>query len=114
MSKFVSTAFVSASTGLLMLLGLLSPSAMAEKNVTTSESTHIEQTTTQSTEKKVSLNSATAEELAETLSGIGLKKAQAIVEYRQQYGEFTHIEQLQEVPGIGAATLERNLPKLAL
>lgn len=63
---------------------------------------------------KVSLNSANAEELASALSGIGLKKAQDIVNYREQYGAFTHVEQLQEVSGIGAAIFERNLNKIKL
>jgi len=109
--------FVSVTTGALMLLSLFSFSAMAQKEVIASEqhsSTQIEQVNSQSMEKKISINSATAEELSAELNGIGLKKAQAIVEYRQQYGQFTHIEQLQEVPGIGTAIFERNLAKLAL
>lgn len=61
---------------------------------------------------KVSINSASAEELASALNGIGLKKAQGIVNYREQYGAFTHVEQLQEVPGVGASIFERNLNKL--
>lgn len=65
-------------------------------------------------QEKVSLNRASAEEFAAALSGIGLKKAQRIVTYREQYGPFTHIEQLQEVPGIGLATLEKNLARLML
>lgn len=116
MSKLISTTCLSATTGFFMLLSLFSSATMAETVTVTEQTqpTQIEQTLNQSIEKKVSLNSATAEELAAGLNGIGLKKAQAIVEYRQQYGEFTHVEQLQEVPGIGAALLERNLPKLAL
>ncbi|KAA9000063.1 competence protein ComEA [Affinibrenneria salicis] len=63
---------------------------------------------------EVSINSATAEQLAAALNGVGLKKAQSIVSYREQYGPFTQIEQLQEVPGIGAALLQRNLARLKL
>ncbi|MBK5073998.1 helix-hairpin-helix domain-containing protein [Budviciaceae bacterium CWB-B4] len=63
---------------------------------------------------QVSINQATAEQLAEVMLGIGLKKAQSIVSYREQYGPFASIEQLQEVPGIGAATIERNLTRLKL
>lgn len=62
----------------------------------------------------ISINSASAEELAAGLKGIGLKKAQQIVEYREQYGLFTDIEQLQEVSGIGAALFERNRASLML
>lgn len=63
---------------------------------------------------QVSINQATAEQLAEVMLGIGLKKAQSIVNYREQHGSFASIEQLQEVPGIGAATIERNLTRLKL
>jgi competence protein ComEA len=64
--------------------------------------------------ESVSINHATAEELSAVMNGVGLKKAQAIISYREQYGPFTQIEQLKEVPGIGNALVERNLTKLKL
>ena len=67
-----------------------------------------------SDEEKVSINSASAEELADILNGVGLKKAQAIVTYREQNGPFTQVDQLQEVPGIGASLIERNQARLRL
>lgn len=57
---------------------------------------------------KVNINTADANLLAETLKGIGLKKATAIVEYRTTYGPFHDIKELAEVSGIGPATLEKN------
>ncbi|WP_158783295.1 helix-hairpin-helix domain-containing protein [Pantoea sp. BAV 3049] len=63
---------------------------------------------------QVSINQATAEELAAALNGVGLKKAQAIVSYREEYGDFTQVEQLKEVPGMGNALVERNLSRLKL
>lgn len=72
------------------------------------ESTSIESAAT------VSINSATAEELASAMNGVGLKKAQSIVSYRDQYGPFTAVEQLKEVPGIGGALVERNVTRLKL
>ena len=68
----------------------------------------------QTTETAVSINSATAQELASVMNGIGIKKAEAIVSYRQQFGPFTELEQLKEVPGIGSALVERNLSRLKL
>lgn len=62
----------------------------------------------------VSINTATAEQLAQAMRGIGLKKAQAIVSYREQYGLFSHLEQLKEVPGIGISLVERNADRLKL
>ncbi|MEE4408098.1 MULTISPECIES: ComEA family DNA-binding protein [unclassified Serratia (in: enterobacteria)] len=65
-------------------------------------------------EASVSINQADAEQLASVLKGVGLKKAESIVRYREQNGPFTQIEQLQEVPGIGAALFERNRARLKM
>ncbi len=56
----------------------------------------------------VDINSASAEKISEELKGVGLSKAEAIVEYREQHGRFESIEELQEVKGIGARTVEIN------
>jgi competence protein ComEA len=53
----------------------------------------------------VNVNTAAAEEL-ETLPGIGEVLAGAIIEFREQHGPFTSVEELEEVSGIGPATLE--------
>ena len=62
---------------------------------------------------QVRLNSASLEQLQQ-LSGVGMKKAQAIVEYRKQNGKFQSIEELQQVKGIGPALFAKNKHKLAL
>lgn len=74
------------------------------------------QTTTQVSipSNKVNINTANATELQYKLVGIGEKKAQAIVDYRIKHGNFTSIEQLAEVSGIGQAILEKNRNNLAL
>ncbi|OEK70361.1 transporter [Staphylococcus equorum] len=56
--------------------------------------------------EKININSATEEELL-TVPGIGPSKAKSIIEYREQNGAFESIEQLTEVKGIGAKTLEK-------
>lgn len=57
---------------------------------------------------KVNINTATAEQLAAGLNGVGPAKAQAIVAWREQNGSFKAAAQLTEVKGIGAALVEQN------
>lgn len=54
----------------------------------------------------VNINNATETELV-ALPGIGPSKAHAIAEYRQQHGGFQSVDDLRQVKGIGAATLEK-------
>jgi competence protein ComEA len=53
----------------------------------------------------VNINSADATAL-ESLSGIGEVLAGEIVAYREEHGPFTSVDQLEDVSGIGPATLE--------
>ena len=56
----------------------------------------------------VNINTASAEELAENLNGVGPKKALAIIEYRETNGPFFSPEEITKVKGIGPKTLEKN------
>jgi len=55
----------------------------------------------------VNVNTADAKTLSEALSGIGMKKAEAIVKYREEKGEFKTAEDLTNVTGIGEKTVEK-------
>ena len=55
---------------------------------------------------RININTATAEELT-ALPGIGPVKAQSIVEYREQIGGFTSVDQLTGVKGIGVKTRDK-------
>jgi competence protein ComEA len=56
----------------------------------------------------VNINTANAQTLAKMIKGIGLKKAQAIVAYRNHHGRFKTVDQLQNVKGIGKKTIDRS------
>ena len=56
----------------------------------------------------VNINTASAEEMAESLKGIGIKTAEAIVTFRNNEGLFTSPEAIMAVKGIGDFTFEVN------
>lgn len=62
----------------------------------------------------VNVNTASAEEISTMLLGIGLKKAQAIVDYRTQHGAFTSKQDLTKVKGIGTSTVSKNEARILL
>ena len=55
---------------------------------------------------KIDINQATVQELAK-LPGLGKKKAEAIVMYRNEKGDFSAVEDLLKIDGIGKKTLEK-------
>ena len=56
----------------------------------------------------VQLNTATTAELAQGLVGVGERRAQVIVDYRQKVGDFRNEDELSQVKGIGAHVLKAN------
>jgi competence protein ComEA len=56
----------------------------------------------------VNVNTADAETISAELQGVGITKAIAIVEYRVANGPFKSVEDLAQVKGIGARTVEIN------
>lgn len=65
----------------------------------------------QPTSELVNINTASQQDLVK-LKGIGPKKAEAIIAWRDANGEFKNIEQLLDVKGIGHAILEDNRQSL--
>lgn len=56
----------------------------------------------------VNINTASASDIAESLQGIGVSKARAIVNYRKQHGKFKNASEIVHVKGIGNSTFEKN------
>ena len=60
----------------------------------------------------VDVNTASAEALAEAIDGVGLKRAQAIVEFREQHGAFASVDDLAQVRGVSAGIVDRNRERI--
>ena len=61
---------------------------------------------------QVDVNSADARTLAQSLVGVGLVKAEAIVAYRNQHGPFATLADLARVEGIGPRVIEDNRDRI--
>ena len=64
--------------------------------------------------RSVNINTADAATLADGLKGVGLKKAEAIVAYRNEHGPFKSVDELVNVKGIGEKSLEKLRPLVVL
>lgn len=62
----------------------------------------------------VNINTADLDALQGALVGVGKVKAQAIIDHRNANGPFASVDELLEVKGIGAATLEKNRDRLSV
>ncbi|MEX1056170.1 MAG: helix-hairpin-helix domain-containing protein [Natronospirillum sp.] len=102
---FLNTFALSHSRGLLLALVLLlslSGLALAEQNEFPEPGTNDDMALL------VNINIDDAEKMAELLTGVGVARAEAIVQYRETHGHFEQIDDLVSVSGIGPATLENN------
>ena len=62
---------------------------------------------------KVNINVASADQLM-LLPGIGRAKAAAIIDFREEYGKFTRIEDLLYIDGFSRTTIESLRPYITL
>ena len=60
----------------------------------------------------VNINTADAQTFADNVSGVGLKRAQAIIDFRKEHGPFKSVDELTQVKGIGLKLVEQNRDNL--
>ena len=94
-------------SAVLMLYGVLDSPKYAPLEATLAPATEKAATGT------VNINTAGLDELM-TLDGIGEERAKAIIEYRSKNGRFRSVRELENVAGIGSATVDKNIARLAV
>lgn len=87
--------------------------APVSSDSTTTSASNDSSSSSETTGGTVNLNSATKEQL-QTLTSIGDKKADQIIQYREAHGKFKSIDELKEVQGIGDKTFEALKPQLSV
>lgn len=98
---------IQLATVVALLLSYATPVLAVDDNY--QEDNQIQATISQ----PININSATIEQLM-TLKGVGKKKAQAIIAYRDENGAFIAISDLTNVKGIGEKLIEVNRSLLAI
>ncbi len=62
----------------------------------------------------VNINTADKETLMTSIKGVGETRAEAIIAYREQNGDFKSVEDLAEVRGVGSSIIEKNMYNLSV
>ena len=66
------------------------------------------------TAESININTADKETLMNAIKGVGEKKADAIIAYREINGNFKSIDELTNIKGIDAGIIEKNKDKLTV
>lgn len=61
---------------------------------------------------KININKADTKTLTKSIKGIGLKRAEAIIKYRESQGPFTSLQALAKVPGFGENFVAKHLEEI--
>jgi competence protein ComEA len=103
-----------------LLVSVLGTPALASQSIDTHAHPAIQRSSTGSVSQvhkeitaSVNINTADAKTLLE-LKGIGLKRAQTIISYREQNGPFKSVDDLTHIKGIGKKTIEQNYNKITV
>ena len=63
---------------------------------------------------KININTASKEVLMSEIKGVGEKRAEAIIAYREQNGPFKSVDELAKVTGVGQSILDANKDSLSV
>ena len=105
--------------GIVSIMAMLSHPVLAAPCFDNAQSAYnylLTQETAQSQardQSSININRATEAELT-SLHGIGSSKAQAIILYREMFGDFKSVDELTKVRGIGAKTVEKSRSRLRI
>lgn len=114
----VFTLFAFSSINPIMAESPLNPiKAVSHLNIKTSEimPSKLSNFTTDALKKieKININTATVNDFT-MIKGLGEKKANTIIKYREIYGDFKKTEDLLRVSGIGKVLLEKIRPFISI
>ncbi len=62
----------------------------------------------------ININTADKETLMTSIKGVGEKRAEAIIDYRQQNGPFQSVDDLAKISGIGQTIVDDNRENLTV
>jgi len=62
----------------------------------------------------LNINTATAIEISQAMTGVGPAKAEAIIKNRKEHGQFKSLDEMTRVKGIGVATIEKNRKNISI
>ncbi len=113
-------AAVLVMSGLLLIKQKEVPTTFTESSASISSSSPVEKSEASSSQQVsndksalININRAPLEEL-DTLPGVGPATAQKIIDYRKENGDFTSIEEIMDVSGIGEAKYAQLKDKISI
>jgi competence protein ComEA len=62
----------------------------------------------------ININTADKDTLMTSIKGVGEKRAEAIIAYREENGPFKSLEELSNVRGVGPSIVEANMDNLSI
>ncbi len=62
----------------------------------------------------ININTADKESLMSAIKGVGEKRAEAIIAYREEHGPFKSLEELADVKGVGPSIVEANMENISV